>query len=171
MSALKDLLGDAYKEGMTHEEIDAVLAGKNLADLSSGKYVSKEKADREKAEALKALQDEAGKKKTADDEATQKLNERITALENEKAKLEYSKKLSALGIDEKYLAYVQSQVPMDENFDKNIEQFKKDNPAFCTPQDQGQGVGFTKFGGQQGKATDDEGTLLDAIGDFYNDKK
>ena len=40
MATFKELLGDAYKEGMTLEEIESALNGKNLADLSSGQYVS-----------------------------------------------------------------------------------------------------------------------------------
>lgn len=41
---LKELLGDAYKEGMTFEEISTALSDKNLADLSTGEYVRKDKA-------------------------------------------------------------------------------------------------------------------------------
>lgn len=40
MATLKEILGDAYKEDMTVAEVQAALNGKNLADLSSGQYVS-----------------------------------------------------------------------------------------------------------------------------------
>lgn len=40
MATLKELLGDAFKDGMTFEEVETALNGKNLADLSSGQYVS-----------------------------------------------------------------------------------------------------------------------------------
>lgn len=40
---LKDLLGENYKDGITIDEINAALASKKLADLSTGDYVSKAK--------------------------------------------------------------------------------------------------------------------------------
>ncbi len=45
MATLRELLGDKYKEGMTFEEAEAALAGVNLANLSTGAYVKKEKYD------------------------------------------------------------------------------------------------------------------------------
>jgi len=42
---LKALLGDSYKEGMTLEEVGNALKGKKLVDLSTGKYVDKDKFD------------------------------------------------------------------------------------------------------------------------------
>lgn len=42
---LKALLGDSYKDGMTLEEVNNALKGKKLADLSTGKYVDKDKFD------------------------------------------------------------------------------------------------------------------------------
>lgn len=47
---LEELLGDAYKEGMTFDEVKAALSGKKLADLSTGKYVNKEMANKEKTD-------------------------------------------------------------------------------------------------------------------------
>lgn len=40
MATFKELLGEAYKSEMTLADIEAALNGKNLADLSSGQYVS-----------------------------------------------------------------------------------------------------------------------------------
>lgn len=40
MATLKEILGEAYKDGMTFTEIESALNGKNLADLSSGQYVA-----------------------------------------------------------------------------------------------------------------------------------
>lgn len=42
---LKALLGDAYKEDMTLEDVNAFFKGKKFADLSTGKYVDKDKFD------------------------------------------------------------------------------------------------------------------------------
>ena len=40
---LKGLLGDAYHDDITAEEINNFFAGKNFADLSTGQYVDKNK--------------------------------------------------------------------------------------------------------------------------------
>lgn len=51
MASLKELLGDAYKEGMTIEEIEAALAGKDLVDRSTlGEVVSKKIFDKTASE-------------------------------------------------------------------------------------------------------------------------
>lgn len=44
---LKGLLGEAYHDGITAEEVNAFFAGKNFADLSTGQYVDKNKYDRD----------------------------------------------------------------------------------------------------------------------------
>ena len=44
---LKGVLGEAYHEGITAEEVNNFFAGKNFADLSTGQYVEKNKHDRE----------------------------------------------------------------------------------------------------------------------------
>lgn len=38
---LQELLGEAYKEGMTAEEIGEIISKMKLADLSKGDYVAK----------------------------------------------------------------------------------------------------------------------------------
>lgn len=40
---LKELLGDKYKDGMSFEEIEAAMAGRKFADLTTGDYVAKGK--------------------------------------------------------------------------------------------------------------------------------
>ena len=47
MNELQALLGDAYKEGMTVEEIGNFFKGKKFADLSTGNYVDKNKYNNE----------------------------------------------------------------------------------------------------------------------------
>ena len=44
---LKCLLGEAYHDGITAEEVNTFFAGKNFADLSTGQYVDKNKYDRD----------------------------------------------------------------------------------------------------------------------------
>lgn len=43
MDELQTLMGDAYKEGMTLEDVNAFFKGKKFADLSTGNYVDKNK--------------------------------------------------------------------------------------------------------------------------------
>lgn len=58
MNELQKLLGEAYKEGMTIEEINAALQGKKFADLSTGNYVDKNKYESD----IKAKDDELQQK-------------------------------------------------------------------------------------------------------------
>lgn len=44
---LKGVMGEAYHEGITGEEVNTFFAGKNFADLSTGQYVEKNKHERE----------------------------------------------------------------------------------------------------------------------------
>ena len=44
---LQELLGEAYNENMSIEDINNALQGKNLADLSTGNYVDINKYNRE----------------------------------------------------------------------------------------------------------------------------
>ncbi len=78
---LEELLGDAYKEGMTFDEVKAALSGKKLADLSTGNYVNKEMATKEKTDLqnslnqqIEDLQNQLNAKLT-DDEKNAKANE------------------------------------------------------------------------------------------------
>lgn len=44
---LKNVLGEAYHEGITAEEVNNFFAGKSFADLSTGQYVDKNKYERD----------------------------------------------------------------------------------------------------------------------------
>ena len=57
---LKEVLGDAYKEGMTFDEVANFFEGKKFADLSTGNYVDKNKYDSE----VKSLRDQLSQKDT-----------------------------------------------------------------------------------------------------------
>ena len=69
---LQQLLGEAYKEGMTVDEINAALQGKKLADLSTGAYVDKNKYESElraKDAELQQKAQELASKMTDDEKA------------------------------------------------------------------------------------------------------
>lgn len=69
---LKEMLGDAYKDGMTFDEISTALAGKKLADLSSGEYIKKDFSEAEKRrleEEKRDLEKQLNDKLTDDEKA------------------------------------------------------------------------------------------------------
>lgn len=85
---LKGLLGEAYHDGITAEEVNTFFAGKNFADLSTGQYVDKNKYDRdiqnlnntitEKTNALNAKltdDEKASQARDADQKEIQRLTE------------------------------------------------------------------------------------------------
>lgn len=72
MNELQKLLGDAYKEGMSIDDINAALQGKKFADLSTGAYVDKNKYDADikaKNDELQKKAQELASKMTADEKA------------------------------------------------------------------------------------------------------
>ena len=58
---LQQILGDAFHEGITVDEINTALSGKKLADLSTGDYVDKHKYEAD----IKAKENEIQKKAEA----------------------------------------------------------------------------------------------------------
>ena len=84
MNELQKLLGEAYKEGMTIEEINAALQGKKFADLSTGAYVDKNKYEAD----IKGVKDELDKK-------AQELANKMTADEKAQADVLEKDKLIA----------------------------------------------------------------------------
>ena len=75
---LKDMLGEAYHDGITVEEVNKFFAGKKFADLSTGLYVDKNKYERDiqSLQATIAEKQNALNAKLTDDEKAQqeKLN-------------------------------------------------------------------------------------------------
>lgn len=94
MDELQTLMGDAYHEGITTEEIATFFQGKKFADLSTGKYVDKNKYENE-VNMLKASisqKDNELKSKMSDEELSiasakeqQAEIERLTKLLNQQA--------------------------------------------------------------------------------------
>lgn len=99
---LKTLLGDAYKEGMTIDEINAALADKNFVDPATlPKSVSKDLFDKtasELAKVKKELKDLQESTMTADEKLKAEL-EKATA-----AQLTYKKELSKLRAKEIFVS-------------------------------------------------------------------
>ncbi len=87
---LKELLGDSYHEGITVDEISTALAGKKLADLSTGAYVGKEKSDaalREKDAEITKLKSDLKSRMTADEQAQNADKEKDDLIESLKKQI------------------------------------------------------------------------------------
>lgn len=89
MDELQILMGEAYHEGITTEEIATFFKGKKFADLSTGKYVDKNKYDNE-VNSLKATIAEK------DNSLRSKMTEDEQRIANDKAKDDEIKRLLAI---------------------------------------------------------------------------
>lgn len=141
MAELKTLLGDAFKEGMTLEDIDAALKDRKLVDLADGEYVGKKKyedAVKEREEARRE-RDEANAK-VKDYDALAKYKQEAEAAKTAK---EMSERLAKLGAKEDMIDFVKFQVETgkiakgktDEETDENIKKFLKENPQYAARKD------------------------------------
>ena len=108
MADLKELLGDAYKEDMTFEDIDAALAERELVDKSQyDGFVPKtllEKANSEAADykkKWKAAASEQEQKQIEDAEKQAQIEEELKTLRRSSKVSEYEKQHLALKYDEK----------------------------------------------------------------------
>lgn len=84
MDGLKELMGDAYKEGMTLEDVGTFFSGKKFADLSTGNYVDKNKYDNAVNDLNKKLTDannQLNAKLSDDEKAQQAQQEQIAEIE------------------------------------------------------------------------------------------
>jgi hypothetical protein len=98
MATIREILGDAYKEGMTFADIENALNGKNLADLSGGQYVSVGKYNSAIAE-RDDYKNKYTAKLTEAEKALQEAEEkeaRYKAIERENSINRYSKKLATV---------------------------------------------------------------------------
>jgi hypothetical protein len=97
MANIRELLGDAYKEDMTFAEVESALTGKDLVDLSTGKYVSKSKYDTvigERDDFKNKYNSTLTDAQKAEAEAKER-EERYKAIERENSINRYDKKLSS----------------------------------------------------------------------------
>lgn len=137
MENLKKFLGNAYKEGITLEEIDAFLQDKKFVNLAEGNYVDKDKYNKVVAErdSVKTSFDELTAK-TKDYESIKSENE---TFKSEKADNILKEKLVALGMDSKSFKYVKSDINdkllvLTENDDENkaaVTKYLEENPQFA----------------------------------------
>lgn len=87
---IQEMLGDAYHEGMTIDEMNAALSGKKFADLSTGAYVDKNKFDAEKSTKdaeIKKLREELNAKMSDEEKTQQAQNEKDALIESLKQQI------------------------------------------------------------------------------------
>ena len=137
MEYLKKLLGSAWHEGITLEEVNTFLSQGKYVNLNNGNYVDKEKYDRVVSErdAHKKSLDELTEK-TKDYDTLKSENDGYKA---EKANGELKQKLVKLGISEKAFKYVKGDIDDktltigdDEKANKEaVAKYLKENPQFA----------------------------------------
>lgn len=130
MQNLKSLLGDSYHEGITLEEINAFLEGKKFVDLKTGQYVDKQKYDslRQEHEELKS--------RTTNYET---ISQELETLKAQNADRELRDILVGLGISDKAIKYVKSDLEDGtlirsedpKEFAKSVKEYLKVNPQFA----------------------------------------
>lgn len=135
MADLKDLLGDAFKEGMTNDEIvDAISTSEKIVNLSKGDYVAKGKFDDLSSKYSKTMEE------TKDyDDFKKQAEEYKTFKKNVTLKDTFKKS----GIKDEFLDYAIFQVDKgkivnDDKFNDNIKEWLKANPQYANAVDKKQ---------------------------------
>ena len=132
---IKDLLGDAYREGMTLSEIEAALDAVSLPEDKTAEVerltAALSKSNGEAAEYKRQLrakmtEDEAAKQREADERAD--LQAKYDALVRESAISKHKAKLVALGYDEK-LADETAEAIVDGDMERVIKNQEKNLKA------------------------------------------
>jgi len=127
MADLKTLLGDAYQDGMSFEEINEALAEKEFVDkgILEG-YVSKSTFDKTASEAAeykkkwRATQSEAEQAAQAEAERQASIEEELKSLRRAASVSEYEKKYLGMGYDPEMASEIASATydgDMDTVFD------------------------------------------------------
>lgn len=183
---LKGVMGEAYHEGITAEEVNTFFAGKNFADLSTGQYVDKNKYDRdiqalnttitEKQNALNAkLTDdekasqarEADKQKIA--ELTQLLQQNTITSNKTMAGGLLAQAKSILGLkdeDADYTSFIDSIVSDDANKTNKIARYvaKLTKDAYDKGKQDAIKDKMGQFGNQNKGDGDDGSNGVDGLG-------
>ena len=138
MENIKKLMGSAWHEGLTLEEVNTFLAGKNYVDLKEGGYVAREKYDRVESEKKQIQTDlDSLRESTKDYETLKSENE---GYKTEKANADLKAKVVGLGVNEKYFNYVKMDIDSktlslgeDEKANKAaVESYLKEHPEFAS---------------------------------------
>lgn len=138
MENIKALMGSAYHEGVTIEEVNSFLSGKNMVNLKEGGYVAKDKFERVESEKKQLQSDLDSLKETTKDYET--LKSENEGYKKEKESSQLKSKLAGLGISEKHFNYVKMDIDNksltigdDEKANKTaVEAYLKEHPEFAS---------------------------------------
>lgn len=120
---LKRILGEAYHDGITIEQINEFFKGKNYVNLGEGKYVDKQKYN-------DLLKDHNSlKENTKDYETLKTENQNYKEKEQMSGYMEIIKKNN---VDDKFSKFVYSEVEKNDKFEENLKNYLKDNPQYTT---------------------------------------
>jgi hypothetical protein len=132
MATLKELLGDAYKDGMSVEEVENALSTKKIVDISTGAYVSISKyqaLENERNDFKEKYNSTLTEQQRAEQEALE-TKRRYEAIEKENTLYKYKQKLSKTIKDEALLeeiATLYADGNVEGAFEKQNEYFEKSN--------------------------------------------
>lgn len=134
MATLKELLGDAYKEGITFEEAETALAKKNVVDISTGNYVAITKYNTVVGERDDFKAKYNAKLTEAEKEAEQarEREARYKEMERQNSIYKYTEKLGASINDKTILgevAILMADGKFEEAFDKQSAYFASEKSA------------------------------------------
>lgn len=149
MPDLKELLGDAYKEGMTFDEASAAIKDRKIVDLASGEYVGKGKYDaaiKERDDARKERDESISKQKDYD--ALVKYRDEAEAAKTAAA---LGEKLKGYGVKPEMVEFIRYQVESgkiergkdDKDLEANTKKFLQENPQYAASTNQPQPKGPT----------------------------
>jgi len=132
---IKDLLGDAYKDGMTMDELTEALKGVTMPQDQSAEIARlKDTISKSNAEAkdwkdkYRSTLDEATRKQQEAEEASRQMQERLAELEKEKTIAGYKASYLSMGYEEA-LAEETAKAVVDNDMVKVFENQKKHQEA------------------------------------------
>lgn len=169
---LQELLGEAYKEDMSIEDINNALQGKNLADLSTGNYVDINKYNREIQDLQAKLTKKESEIQTVNNNATNEssenqalinqLQEQLKALEKENNKSnavasmsEFKNLLEIKDTDNEYNSFLDNVSSLDKDMARNISSYfgKQIKNAYEKGKQDGVKNGLGEMGKQKGSSS------------------
>ena len=123
MENLKNLMGEAYKEELSLQDVNDFLQDKNLVDLKGGQYVSKDKYQKQVEkynEALNQLKDYNEIKPRYDEFIQREKTEKLNNL------------AKSVNIKEEFIEFALSKVGETDDVETALKEFAKSHPQFTT---------------------------------------
>lgn len=169
---LQELLGEAYKEGMTAEEIGEIISKMKLADLSKGDYVAKGKLT-EAENALKSIKKEYSDYKASKQTEEEKQAEtsaaeiaRVQAMEKELAALKSKEQLVDNGFSSEEIKYLMENEQSPSAFAKVMSDRVESASKKSAAQDIKNNVNPPAAG--NGKLNVEPASLVEALHEKYD---